>query len=358
MSVLIVDDSADNRDPLRSILERAGFTNILIADSAAAAFQRLGMNNSACDHTSIDVILMDIMMPQMDGIEACRRIKAVSWLRDIPIIMVTSVADSREVASAFSAGAMDYITKPVNVVELLARVHSARALKREMDCRKTREEELLAVTRQLEAANQKLERLSQLDGLTEIANRRSFDSFLDRAWRQAIRSSTPLSLIMIDIDHFKNYNDTYGHQRGDECLKQVACALNQVLHRPTDFLARYGGEEFAAVLSDTDLRGAEVVASSLHAHVDELNIPHEFSPSVDHVTLSLGVASGFPYRTQSQQALIYAADLALYQAKHEGRNRIRIANEVMNSSLDEISVRRAAPVTISPRQSAVKPKGE
>ena len=187
---------------------------------------------------------------------------------------------------------------------------------------------------------------------------RTPDSFLDRAWRQAIRSSTPLSLIMIDIDHFKNYNDTYGHQRGDECLKQVACALNQVLHRPTDFLARYGGEEFAAVLSDTDLRGAEVVASSLHAHVDELNIPHEFSPSVDHVTLSLGVASGFPYRTQSQQALIYAADLALYQAKHEGRNRIRIANEVMNSSLDEISVRRAAPVTISPRQSAVKPKGE
>src|SRR5262245_29419142 len=225
MRILIVDDCPDNRLPLANLLRGAGYNELVLAETATEALNLLFSEGPAGAPGAIDVVMMDVMMPGMDGIEACRRIKAHERLRDIPVLMVTGRTSPEDLQDAFAAGAMDYITKPVNAVELLARLRSALALKREMDCRKGREEDLVQLTQKLEEANRALERLSLLDGLTGIANRRYQESFLNREWLRATRSSAPLALIMADIDFFKNYNDTYGHQRGDDCLKQVAHAL-------------------------------------------------------------------------------------------------------------------------------------
>src|SRR5262249_39204252 len=233
-----------------------GYTNLLMAASAQEAFTQLGMDDPARTGTAIDLILMDILLPGMDGLEACRRIKADDRFRDLPIIIVTSLTEVSNLESAYAAGAMDYLTKPFNKIELLVRLRSALTLKREMDCRKSREKELLQVMQQLEAANRQLQRLSYLDGLTGIANRRHFDALLDQEWKRAARESLPLSLILIDVDWFKKYNDTYGHQSGDDCLKQVAETLSGTLRRPGDLVARYGGEEFVVILANTAAAGA------------------------------------------------------------------------------------------------------
>jgi diguanylate cyclase (GGDEF)-like protein len=338
MGVLIVDDSPDNRLPLKSLLRKAGYTDLLTAESAREAFRILGMDGPAA--SAVDVILMDIMMPEMDGIEACRRIKTVPELRDIPIIMVTSHGESRDIEAAFNAGAMDFITKPVNVVELLARLRSALSLKKEMDCRKRREDELIGLTHQLEEANQKLQRLSSVDGLTGIANRRCFDNLFVQAWRFSLRKPAPVSLMMIDIDYFKSFNDTYGHLRGDECLKQVARALGDALHRPADLLARYGGEEFVVLLWDTDAHGAAVVAEALRTRIEQLQIANDQAP-VAHITISVGTATAVALPGVRSHDLIAAADHALYQAKRAGRNCVRTADP----SSRDTSVDRPPPET-------------
>jgi len=325
MSILIVDDSPDNLRPLQVLLESSGHREVLTARSAAEAFARLGMNDRG-SAAGIDVILMDIRMPGMDGIEACRRIKSDERFRDTPVIMVTGQTDEKDLEAAFDAGATDYLTKPVKVVELLARLRAALALKREMDCRKLREQELVRATRQLEELNRELHRLALLDGLTGIPNRRSFDDFLDRDWGRAARTASPVALLMIDVDSFKAYNDTYGHQQGDTTLKEVAAALDLTLNRPGDWVARYGGEEFVAVLPDTDARGAGVVAEALRARVEALGIVHSHSPFQENLTVSVGGAAVVPAPKSSPQGLIKAADQALYRAKREGRNRTRVVN--------------------------------
>jgi len=324
MSILIVDDLPSNRLLLTTILEDAGYTDLLTAESASEAFKYLGIDDPTDIVKRIDLILMDIGMPGIDGIEACRQIKSTKHLRDIPIIMITAKTETRDLEAAFTAGATDYITKPVNAVELLARVELALSLKRELDCRSSREE-LMEVVRQLEEVNQKLLYLSSLDGLTGIANRRSFDESLDREWRRGIRYNTSLSLIMIDVDFFKAYNDTYGHQAGDDCLKQVAGALRSVVRRPGDLVARYGGEEFVVILPGTHLEGALVVAEALRVAVETLKIHHAGSELSRQITISLGVATTVPSRGSSPAALVAAADQALYKAKQEGRNRVKIS---------------------------------
>jgi diguanylate cyclase (GGDEF)-like protein len=329
--ILIVDDSLDSQLLIKSILKYAGYTELLIANSAIEAFKQLGMDNPASVSTDIDLILMDIVMPEMDGIEACRLIKSFEYLRDVPIIMVTATVQTKDkdLQMAFAAGAIDYIIKPLNKVELLARVSSALRLKREIDHRKAREQELLNAKLQLEELNQVLQRLSSLDGLTGIANRRHFDLVLKQEWRRTIRDATSLSLVLIDVDFFKAYNDTYGHQMGDDCLKQVANLLKGVLKRPTDLIARYGGEEFVALLPKTDTEGAAALAEEMRAGVEALGIAHARSQVTDRVTISLGVATVVPNRDSSYAELVTEADQALYQAKQEGRNRIKSSNVIM-----------------------------
>lgn len=319
MGILIVDDSDDTRRSTRMLLEMAGFSDVLTAASARDAFRLLDLDGSQA--VAVDAILMDVTMPQMDGLEACRQLKANARLRDIPVIMVTGRTEEADLAAAFEAGAMDYITKPIKIVELLARLRSALTLKHELDNRKARQLELLELTRQLRDANQRLERLSTQDPLTGIANRRSFQTTLSREWGRAVREAAPVSLVMIDVDHFKGYNDHYGHPRGDEVLRKVAQTLRGQLKRPGDLLARYGGEEFVTLLTHTGMHGARLIADALRSSIEDLGIEHAESP-LHVVTISVGVATMVPDRHTEPDALVQAADQALYEAKRSGRNRV------------------------------------
>lgn len=322
MCILIISDSKDNRLLLENILRKEGYGNILLAESSNEAFNQLKILSKCNVSPGIDLILMDVVMLDIGGIELCRQIKKKRNLRDIPVIMVTAEKNSTDIQSAFDAGAIDYITKPIDKVELIARVRAALNLKYEMDKRKTREQELVEMTRKLNSANQKLRYLSYVDELTNIANRRYFEEFLKKEWQRAKRLKKVLSLIMIDIDHFKNYNDTYGHKKGDQCLEQVAQVLSKTLMRPGDFVSRFGGEEFVVVLPDTKIKGASRVAEMLRYAVQSLAIMHQSSPIEKVVTISLGVSSYSPTHDSNSDMLVNTSDSALYQAKQSGRNRV------------------------------------
>ena len=300
-----------------------GYSNIHTCGSAEEVFTSLGLDNLTTEESDVDLILMDLMMPDVDGISACERIKSYAQLSDVPIIMVTANTDSKSLEASFNAGAMDYIKKPLDKIELLTRVRSALRLKKEMDNRKQRERELLEVKIELEKVNAELRRLSQQDALTGILNRRVFDETLEYECRRVTRESDFISLIMLDIDDFKPYNDTYGHQTGDQCLRLIAQNLDQALKRTGDALFRYGGEEFAAILPNTDPKGARHVGEILREKVNELRIPHKTSRVTDHVTISVGVATLNFSKENTPYDLVEMADKALYEAKNAGRNMVK-----------------------------------
>jgi diguanylate cyclase (GGDEF)-like protein len=327
MQILIVDDSSVTRVFLADMLREEGYEQILQAASVDEAFRLLASLAGEADTHSVSLILMDINMPGKDGIQGCRELKAAEQLRDIPVIIVSGLDQLDNLEPAFAAGAVDYLTKPPHRVELLARVRSALRLKAETDRRKAREQELLTLTRRLGEMNDALERLSALDGLTGIANRRFCDEFLDREWRRSLREGLPFAVVMADVDCFKAFNDTYGHLAGDGCLRRVATALQGAMHRPGDLLARYGGEEFIALLPGTDRDGALVVAEAMRSVVEALHLEHGSSTVAPHVTVSIGVASAVPVRDARVEEVIAAADAALYGAKGDGRNRVRCADD-------------------------------
>ena len=319
--ILVVDDVSLNRRLLERMLASRGCDTVLLASNGQEALEHLDQGHAG-KGPAIDLVLLDVVMPGMDGFEVARRATSNRDPWDLPIIMVTEKTASEDLQAGFEAGAVDYIRKPVQKPELLARVGSMLRLKRETDLRRRREQELATAKEALEAANARLQELSITDPLTGLANRRRLNDFLDSHFAGARRTSAPLSFIMADIDQFKAYNDMYGHQAGDQALQAVAAVFTKVIRRTTDLAARYGGEEMAAVLTVTDMAGALEVAEALRAGVADLGLKHEGSDIADHVTASLGVACANDTRETSPAELIAWADEAMYRAKNQGRNRV------------------------------------
>ena len=309
--ILIVDDDEFMRFQMCQVMEEDGYDFVEASDGEE------GLTAYQLYHP--DLVLLDAVMPVMDGFTCCTQLRALPGSELTPVLIVTGLEDPKSVDRAFEVGATDYITKPIHWAVLR---HRVRRLLQESQISK--EKELLY--QQLQQANLELQSLAELDGLTQIANRRRLDGYLNQEWRRMMREKTPLSLIMCDIDFFKKYNDTYGHLAGDFCLQQVAKTINSAVKRPGDLAARYGGEEFAAILPNTDANGAMHVAEEIRLKVRDLQILHCQSPIAGHVTLSLGVATTVPCPGSSPVMLIATADKALYQAKEAGRNRLAAAD--------------------------------
>ncbi|BBK31789.1 response regulator receiver modulated diguanylate cyclase [Stella humosa] len=296
-TVLIVDDVSVNLALMSAILE-GDCRTICTGDSARVL-------SLALEHQP-DLILLDIMMPGLDGFEVCGMLKANPNTRDIPVIFLTSLAEEVDEERGLGLGAIDYITKPFSVPVVRARVRNHLELQRQRDL---------------------LERLSSIDGLTGISNRRAFDRALEREWLRAQRHESPLSLLMIDVDLFKQFNDGYGHIAGDECLKAIARTVADQAGRAADLVARYGGEEFACILPDTCRGGAVRVAEKIRQSVLDLAIPHAFSSVSPLVTVSIGGATARPTNDLDLEELVRRADARLYESKNAGRNRISFAAE-------------------------------
>jgi diguanylate cyclase (GGDEF)-like protein len=307
--ILIVDDNPTNLSVLSIALKAAGY-KIRVAMDGESAIEQV-------KEDAPELILLDVQMPGIDGFETCLRLKADQATQDIPIIFITASTDLDNKVKGLSVGAVDYITKPFQQKEVLARVRVHLELR--YLTRKVQEQAIA-----LQQANQELHRLANLDGLTEVANRRRFDEYFDQEWRRAGREQMPISLILCDIDYFKNYNDHYGHQAGDACLRRVAKTIGETLHRPTDLVARYGGEEFAIILPNTTEEGAMYIAELLQSQIKKLKILHAQSHVSSYLTLSLGISSQIPNPSQENHILVAATDKALYLAKSEGRNTFRL----------------------------------
>ncbi|MBC2770263.1 response regulator [Pusillimonas minor] len=292
-TLLIVDDVPANVKMLANYLKDDYVIQVAGKGEKALAIAQ-------GDHPP-DLILLDIMMPGMDGYAVCRALKNNPATQSIPIIFVSALTEAVEEEQGLNLGAVDYITKPFHLPIVRARIRNQVRLKAKADM---------------------LEEMSHIDGLTQIANRRSFDLTLAREASRLSRNGLPMALLMIDIDYFKPYNDNYGHGRGDECLIKVAAALRKAVSRPGDLLARYGGEEFAAILPETDLGQARAVAQRLCDALRQLALPHEFSPVAPHVSISVGCTAMVLQDPADAAALFQQADLALYEAKRQGRNRI------------------------------------
>lgn len=311
-NLLIVDDHLDNVRSLALLLSKAGYW-VRKTTSGQMALETIQIAKP-------DLVLLDIRMPDMDGYEVCERLKADPETRSIPVIFLSASNNTDDKVQAFAVGGADYVTKPFQAEEVLARVQHQITILRQQQQLIAQNHQLQQTEAALQQANLELKRIAHTDSLTQIANRRCFDETLEQEWQRHKREHQPLSLILCDIDYFKPYNDRYGHPAGDACLQQVARMISECIQRPADIVARYGGEEFAVILPNTDQEGAITIAKSVQAALQRLRIPHAASAIAEQVTLSAGIACLIPSLYLSPQILIANADAALYQAKQQGRN--------------------------------------
>jgi two-component system cell cycle response regulator len=419
-AILIVDDAPANIGVLRAIMAQQGHRTF-VANSGRRALE-------LAQRLRPDLVLLDVMMPDMDGFEACRRLKSNPATAHIPVIFVSARTEADDVVAGFDIGAADYISKPLRAAEVCARVRAQLQLRTKTASQKEQVDRLRLIVDSmdeglmivdagggLQYANQAcaryldyapgqltgrtlgdllspsvtrecldyfaewttapdsapprnvrevmvrprvgvlramdltitpifagealfvallhdithhkqsetaLQRAALLDSLTKIANRRHFDSFMEKEWQRAIRSGEPLSLIVLDVDHFKLYNDTLGHAAGDACLRKVATAMQLHALRATDLAARYGGEEFVLLFAETDAEHAAALAEKIRAHIEALRVPNPRSPTSEWLTVSIGVATIVPTQLDHIEDFFVAADRMMYAAKAAGRNGV------------------------------------
>ena len=291
-TLLVVDDEKQHRTLLTELLQDD--YRIVLAKNGLQALER-------AKEYAPDLILLDVLMPELGGFDVIRALKNDDATRTIPVIFISALDAMADEEMGLELGAVDYIAKPFRppIVRVRVRNHLHTVHQRNL-----------------------LEQLAMIDGLTEIPNRRRFAEFYQQEWRRCLRSNTPMSLMMLDVDHFKNFNDNYGHAAGDMALRRVAKALQETLKRPGDFVARYGGEEFVVVLAGQDATGAQAVAEQLCQRIQALDIPHAHSSASQVLTISIGGASCIPAQPDIDEAFFALADHQLYQAKNGGRNQV------------------------------------
>ena len=290
--VLIIDDERFNLSALHALLRDD--CRVMVATDGEHGLTAARANRP-------DLILLDVTMPGLSGHDVCRALKDDPDTRDIPVIFITALGDAEDETFGFELGAADYIAKPFNHAVVRARVRTQLRLKAQAD--------LIAS-------------YAFRDGLTGLFNRRSLDQRLEREWQRCQRAGLPLSVALLDVDHFKKFNDTYGHGPGDDCLRAVGKALAGCVKRGGDLAARYGGEEFALLLPESDAAAAGVVAEQVRCAVEALAIPHAASSAGSCVTVSVGVATCVPTADALPASLWVEADARLYRAKEAGRNRV------------------------------------
>jgi two-component system chemotaxis family response regulator WspR len=267
-------------------------------------------------------------MPGVSGLDLVRLYRAETALGRVPIIVLSTREEPTVKRDAFALGANDYLVKLPDRIELIARIryHAAAyhsQVQRDEAYRALRESQQM-----LMESNRELERLTNVDGLTGLSNRRYFNEYMEAEWKRALRTGTPLAVLMIDVDHFKLYNDSHGHVAGDDVLKRVAQAIGSACQRSSDLAARYGGEEFAIVLPGGVAADVADMGGRVRAAIEGLGIPHGASSAAKVVTASIGGATVVPDRTDSFFALVDRADKALYAAKKSGRNRAVVAPSI------------------------------
>jgi diguanylate cyclase (GGDEF)-like protein len=290
--VLVADDDIVNRQVLAELLKPEH--TVLLAKNGEQTLER------AARHLP-DLILLDVVMPDMNGYEVLRRLRTDAQTAHITVIFISGLGRPEDEANGLKMGAADYISKPFNETVVMARV---------------------AMHLQMVRQRRMLEHLAHVDGLTELANRRRFDEVYEAEWQRSRRSGRPLSLALLDIDAFKQYNDYYGHPAGDRALRAVARTAAAGLRRPADLAARYGGEEIVLLLPDTEAPQAQQVVNAICCAITDLQIPHEASSVVPLLTVSAGGATLDSVASETSAELFTAADNLLYQAKKSGRNRV------------------------------------
>ncbi|BCS89491.1 GGDEF domain-containing response regulator [Pseudodesulfovibrio sediminis] len=318
--ILIVDDKPENLLTLESLLDYPDL-ELVRADSGAEALAQI------LDH-DFALVLLDVHMPDMSGYEVAELMRGNKKTRNIPIIFVTAeVSNQQHIFKGYESGAVDYLFKPLEPVVFRSKVNVFLKIFRQKEAleRNAREldrklVELEELQQQLEETNEQLHMLSITDGLTGLYNKRQFNQLMADEWSRSMRHKSPFSVVLMDIDLFKEYNDTYGHAVGDECLRKVAAALTDVVKRGQDKVARVGGEEFAIILPDTDIEGAQLIGERVRSCIEDLCVIHQSSTVCEFVTASVGTCSTIPNMTNSSKDFMIRADQAMYQAKSAGRN--------------------------------------
>lgn len=298
--ILVVDDSPFIINKLKKMLQDDYIVVSVLSGQEALHFLEL---------KNADLILLDLVLPDLSGYDVCKQLKNNDKTKNIPVIFISVKDAIDDQLNGFELGAIDYIVKPVIEPILKAKIKNYLELKKR---------------------NDKLERTSFFDELTNIANRRYFNKVLNQEWKQALRNHVSLSLLFIDIDFFKAYNDFYGHIEGDHCLQQIAHALKKSIHRANDLAARYGGEEFTVILPDTNIPGAVKIAQHINNNIANLKTPHVMSKINAYVTVSIGIISVIPTNTLNCIDFVNKADMAMYESKKNGRNRITVIDADFN----------------------------